>query len=129
MREWWRRQIAWRLMSTTAFDARHVPRAKLNATTAKAYRKRRKRDEEEGLCTMCRKVPATPGRPSCADCRAKHTAYMSDRRQRREDEGLCTRCGKNPRVKGQKRCVPCRAAVRMYGRKRRAQAKHNMGGG
>ena len=126
MLDLWRRHIAWRLMRTSTFEARHVPRAKLNATTAKAYRKRRKRDEGSGLCTMCRKAQATPGRPSCADCRAKHSAYVNARRQRLEDAGLCTKCGKQPPMRGFKRCMVCRAVVRMDGRKRYHRNKRRM---
>ena len=70
-----------------------------------------------GICTVCGKKEALPGRHRCAECarissernkraykarqaQAKETCY------RRKEQGLCVRCGA-PAVKGRTMCQDC----------------------
>lgn len=70
-----------------------------------------------GLCTMCGKKEALPGRHRCAECarissERNKRAYKARQAQaketyyRRKEQGLCVRCGA-PAVKGRTMCQDC----------------------
>ena len=94
-----------------------------------------------GLCTMCGKVPPTPGRTYCAKCaeqrkkyhytpdpetvekyKASSRASGKARYERRKAAGLCTRCGK-PAVPGKTHCEDCLRKMRENMRRRREERK------
>ncbi len=107
----------------------------------------------EGLCTVCGKAPAAPGRVSCEPCLEKRRA--SDRakyaagkaagkpyggadpevrrraarargRRRREawrEAGLCLRCGNPPAVEGGTICSPCQEKRRAKARRKYAERR------
>ena len=94
-----------------------------------------------GLCTMCGKVPPTPGRTYCAKCaeqrekyhytpdpetveKYKATARASGkaRYERRKAAGLCTRCGE-PAAPGKTHCEDCLRKMRGNMRRRREERK------
>lgn len=69
----------------------------------------RRRDElkAKGLCQLCGKNAARPGRWSCQGCADRRKSFHRQLKQRAEDEGLCVRCVRNPKKPGRTKCDTC----------------------
>ena len=95
--------------------------------SAKASKARRDTLRAQGLCTVCGKTWAEPGRSRCKACLARHRAHDAKydpthaktkaRRQARIEAGLCIDCGKPTDRDGKQRCSACLAARRDSTRK------------
>ena len=97
-------------------------RRKNNETRKEIYRWYK----EHGICTMCGRAYAEPGRVYCAPCNRKYNArraqldpgnekHKAYNRQRKADliaQGLCVWCGKRPHAEGHRMCPTCRAKDR-----------------
>lgn len=69
-------------------------------------------DKEIGLCHVCEKREARPGKVTCWECAVKRSSYARPRDNARyyklKAQGLCTYCGKNP-TSGGVYCDECKA--------------------
>lgn len=81
MREWWRRHIAWRLLSSRAHDHAFIPRASFNAKTKRHHDKSRAIAKAEGMCGTCWKRRPTEGYKTCEICRTRAREIGRDRRR------------------------------------------------
>ena len=68
--------------------------------------------KEQGICTYCKKNPATPGKTKCEKCLAKIRNRRNNRnidipRSERVSFGLCYICGKKQIVPGHSVCADC----------------------
>lgn len=114
-------------------------RARKKARTRELVKLRYKQKKDTGICVMCGKVPATPGRTYCAKCaeqrkkyyyvptpetaeKYRETArtYNKARYERRKAAGLCTRCGA-PAAPGKTNCEECLRNMRENMRRRREE--------
>ena len=71
----------------------------------------RERRIAAGECAECGGRAASPGRKSCAECRARISAANARRKAGRDTAGNCVACGlqrENPKFK---HCLDCRAAA------------------
>ena len=116
-------------------------RERLNARHRELDKLRYKKKKDAGICVMCGKTPAAPGRTYCAKCaerwkkyhypktpeaagryRETARAYNKARYERRKAAGLCTRCGK-PAAPGKTNCEECLQKMRENMRRRREERK------
>lgn len=70
-------------------------------------RKYYERIKEKGLCRVCKKRPAEPGKTRCPECAAKWNAYHYQRYHKARAEGICVICNDNPARKGKTTCLEC----------------------
>lgn len=116
-------------------------RERKKARARELVKLRYQKKKDAGICVMCGKVPAAPGRTYCEKCaeqrkkyhyaqkpetvgKYKVTARASGkaRYERRKAAGLCTRCGK-PAAPGKTNCEECLQKMRENMRRRREERK------
>ena len=70
--------------------------------------------ESIGVCNVCLRREAKPGRTACSICLAKNKQH-SDRM--RHKEGHCSRCGRINKDTGHRTCDYCRGYMKKYNNK------------
>lgn len=85
--------------------------------------------KEQGLCSLCGKVPPEEGKKRCKICREKQSkdkaksrktlgeiryTNVASFRKERADNNLCTKCGKVPPIEGKRRCQHCYSVQDVY---------------
>ena len=60
-----------------------------------------------GLCAVCGKVPAPPGKRVCKPCIDISVIKNRAKAEKRKQSGLCPRCGESPPAEGRICCVSC----------------------
>lgn len=62
---------------------------KEHAEQVRAKRKEKYQQlKEAGICVVCCKKPARPGRAKCAECAIRHSMQDAARRKREREEGI-----------------------------------------
>lgn len=90
--------------------------------------------KEHGICPICGKTKAAPGKVSCDACLEKHrksdrvryknkdraqvNAYQKERRERLKADGMCSRCGQRKAENGKTMCLECAIKYRRWNRER-----------
>lgn len=76
---------------------------------SKAFRRRitRATCRALGVCIVCQRLEARPGRTTCQGCADAHTDFIRRQRAARLDAGLCTRCGHVKAASGKQMCDCC----------------------
>ena len=113
-------------------------REKARARARERSRERAAERTARGLCTVCGREPAEPGRAACAPCAEKRRERQRQvyavakaagalyggrdpearretwrrRRRRRRAAGVCVACGERPPEDGGEVCAPCRVRRR-----------------
>lgn len=90
-------------------------------------KKRKKRWEEAGLCTVCGKHHPKDGRKMCEICLEKSRRHAK-KRGKPLVPGMCSRCRSNPALEGKKLCAACYEDVCRGLEKARAVSQAKNGG-
>ena len=76
----------------------------------------------KGICTMCGRAPAEPGKANCRECAIIHSLYVQDLHNLRVSRGECVHCGKKkPEGWYWVLCPKCREAELARDRERTAK--------
>ena len=70
-----------------------------------------------GICNICCRRPALPGRNICRECFSRRRETNSARYYGRKAAGLCTVCGR-PNDSGFAKCPECRERFNAYRKQR-----------
>lgn len=70
-----------------------------------------------GLCTLCGKEDALPGKSRCASCKVSGNTQYRRRYHERKAKGLCVQCGESNPRKGKVLCGRCRRRQTIRSRK------------
>ena len=89
--------------------------------THEAYRAQYERRKADGLCVLCGRNPAEPGKSQCAGCNALKRQYWQKRKERCNAQRLCVKCRINPARPTMQKCAACalrEKQIRIFGFKR-----------
>lgn len=101
-----------------------------------------------GICVVCKKRKAAPGRVSCFDClerdrarkaemrkswsleerdykNAERRKYEQNLREKRKADGICVRCGKREQYNGTLMCIDCYLKAKRYFSNRPSKARES----
>lgn len=62
---------------------------------------------DHGICVICCRNPAVPGKTECAVCAERRNEKKRRTYKAYKDAGICVRCHKNPAMQGKTQCEAC----------------------